>query len=168
MEVGQDIGAYGEMAMKHCGKVRAGSAKSSWAHGVAYGRTRISTVAVMVVVLGAAMARAQGGAEVRQPTAREKADVQTLRGVLSCDWQVVGRYECRRRAPQDCIRECVSAGAAYVLVTDKKMYRFSGGTAELNELAGGAVVVTGVVDGEKVRALSISDGEKHHGLRFWK
>jgi len=124
-------------------------------------------VTVMLVAIGTATALAQSGTEVRQ-AAQKKANVQTLTGVVNCDWQVAGRYECRRRTLQDCTRECVSVGAAYVLVVDKKMYRFSGNTSELDELAGGTAVVTGVVDGEKVRVLSISDGEKHHGLRFWK
>jgi hypothetical protein len=124
-------------------------------------------VAVMLVAIGTATALAQSGTEVRQ-AAQKKANVQTLTGVVNCDWQVAGRYECRRRTLQDCTRECVSVGAAYVLVVDKKMYRFSGNTTELDELAGGTAVVTGVVDGEKVRVLAIAGGEKHRSLRFWK
>ena len=124
--------------------------------------------AAMLVAISTATALAQSGTEVRQAAAKEKANVQTMTGVVDCDWQVAGRYECRRRTLQDCTRECVSVGAAYVLVVDKKMYRFSGNTTELDELAGGTAVVTGVVDGEKVRVLAIAGGEKHRGLRFWK
>ena len=124
--------------------------------------------AAMLVAISTATALAQSGTEVRQAAAKEKANVQTMTGVVDCDWQVAGRYECRRRTLQDCTRECVSVGAAYVLVVDKKMYRFSGNTTELDELAGGTAVVTGVVDGEKVRVLAIAGGEKHRSLRFWK
>jgi hypothetical protein len=129
---------------------------------------RMSIVAVMLVIFGMAPALAQGETEVRQPAAQGKADVETLTGMVSCEWQVVGRYECRRRTRQDCIRECVSAGSAYVLVVDKRMYWLSGNASELDQAAGGAAVVTGVVDGKKVSVLSIAGGEKHRGLRFWK
>jgi hypothetical protein len=131
---------------------------------------RIWTAAVvaMLVVIGAASALAQEGTEVRQSAAHGPTDVRTLSGVVSCEWQAVGRYECRRRAPQDCVRECVSVGSTYVLVTDRKMYWLSGNAPEFDQVAGGAVVVTGVVEGKKLNVLSIADEPKHRSLRFWK
>ena len=129
-----------------------------------------AAIVAMLVVIGAAPALAQTAAEVRQAVAQGKTrtEVRTLSGVVSCEWQVVGRYECRRRAPQDCVRECVSVGSAYVLVTDKKMYWLSGNASEVHQVAGGAVVVTGVVERKKLNVLSIADEPKHRSLRFWK
>jgi hypothetical protein len=131
---------------------------------------RMSTVFAMLVGIGVAGALAQEVAEVRQPAAQGKAktEVQTVRGVVSCEWQVVGRYECRRRAPQDCARECVSMGSAYVLVADKNMYWLSGNARELDQVAGGAAVVNGTVEGRTLSVLSIIEVPKHLSLRFWK
>lgn len=125
----------------------------------------MSTVAALLVVASAALALAQPAA---QGKAEVRANVRTLTGVVRCEWQVAGRYECRRRAPQDCARECVSAGSAYVLVVDKKMYWLSSNASELDQVAGGAAVVTGVVDGKKVNVFSIADEQKHRSLRSWK
>ncbi len=136
----------------------------------------MSAVVALLVAVSAAPVLAQEVTEIRQPAAQghagvranAAANVQTFTGVVRCEWQVVGRYECRRRAPQDCVRECVSAGSAYVLLVDKKMYWLSGNAPELDQVAGGAAVVTGVVDGKKVNVLSVADEQKHRSLRSWK
>jgi hypothetical protein len=120
-------------------------------------RMWMSTVVATLLVIAAVPACAQA-----------TKDIRALTGVVSCEWQVVGRYECRRRAAQDCVRECVSVGSAYVLVTDKKMYWLSGNAPRFDQVAGGAAVVTGVVDGNKLTVLSISDEPKRRSLRSWK
>ncbi len=111
----------------------------------------------MLVVFSGAVPRAQGS-----------ANVQTLTGVVGCEWQVTGRYECRRRTRQDCIRECVSVGSPYVLVVDKSIYRLSGNASELGQVAGATVVVTGTIDGKEVSVRSIADEGKRHGVRSSK
>jgi hypothetical protein len=134
---------------------------------------RLFTVVALLVGISAA---AQAGTEIRKSAEPAKAavrvdvraSVQTLTGVVSCEWQVIGRYECRRRAPQDCVRECVSVGSAYVLMVDKEMYWLDGSPSELNKVAGGRAVVTGVVNGKKLRVTTITDEPQHLSLRFWK
>ena len=118
---------------------------------------KMSAVAAMLVVFSGAAPIAQGS-----------ADVQTLTGTVSCEWQVTGRYACRSRTRQDCIRECVSVGSPYVLVVDKRMYSLSGNESELDQVAGGTAVVTGTIDGKKVRVRSIAGEGKRHGVRYWK
>jgi hypothetical protein len=99
------------------------------------------------------------------PIAQGSADMQTLTGIVGCEWQVTGRYECRRRTRQDCIRECVSVGSPYVLAVDKRMHRLSGNAAEFDKAAGATAVVTGTVDGEEISVRSITDVEKRHSIR---
>jgi hypothetical protein len=115
------------------------------------------SVVATLLVIAAVPARAQA-----------TNDIRSLTGVVSCEWQIVGRYECRRRALEDCVRQCVSMGSTYVLVADKKMYWLSGDALRLDQVAGGAAVVTGVVDGNKLTVLSISDEPKLRSFRFWK
>jgi len=117
---------------------------------------KVSAIALMLVVFSGAAPIAQGS-----------ADVQTLTGVVSCEWQVTGRYECRRRTRQDCIRECVSVGSPYVLVVDKSMYWLSGNASELDQVAGATAVVTGTIEGKKISVRSITD-EGKRSVRFSK
>lgn len=117
----------------------------------------MSAIAVMLAVFSGAA-----------PIAQRSADVQTLTGIVGCEWQVTGRYECRRRTRQDCIRECVSVGSPYVLVVDKRMYWLSGHAPELGQVAGDTVVVTGTIDGKKVNVRSVAEEGKRRSVRFSK
>lgn len=111
-------------------------------------------IAAMLVVCSGAVPIAQGS-----------ADVRTLTGTVSCEWQVTGRYACRSRTRQDCIRECISVGSPYVLVVDKRMYWLSGNASEFDQVAGATAVVTGTIDGKKVSVRSIADEGKRHSVR---
>ncbi len=124
--------------------------------------------AAMLVVLSTISAPGQVDSEVWHPAAHGEPEAQTLTGMVSCEWQVIGRYNCRMRALQDCVQECVRLGSAYVLVADRRMYWLSGKPSELGRFAGGMALVTGTVEGTKASVLSIADGEKHRRLGSWK
>jgi hypothetical protein len=47
------------------------------------------------------------------------------------------------KSDADCIKACIKAGSAYVLVTDKKVYTLAGKAEDLSKLAGKHVTMQG-------------------------
>jgi len=56
----------------------------------------------------------------------------------------------------ECTRECVKAGAHYVIVSGSKMYAITGDQKQFNELAGQKVKITGELEGDSIAVSSIS------------
>jgi hypothetical protein len=58
-------------------------------------------------------------------------------------------------ASTKCVKECIKGGADYALVSGDKVYTLKGDKAEMDKLAGMAVVVEGESDGKVITVKSI-------------
>jgi hypothetical protein len=67
---------------------------------------------------------------------------QTFDGTIS-DSMCGKKHMMPGKSDAECIKACVKAGSAYVLVTDKKIYTLSGNAGDLARFAGKHVKVQG-------------------------
>jgi hypothetical protein len=71
-----------------------------------------------------------------------RAATQTFQGTIS-DSMCEKKHMMPGKSDADCIKACVKAGSAYVLVTDKKVYTLAGKAEDLSKLSGKHVTVQG-------------------------
>jgi hypothetical protein len=71
-----------------------------------------------------------------------RAATQTFDGTIS-DSMCEKKHMMPSKSDAECIKECVKAGSAYVLVTDKKVYTLAGMPDDLAKFAGKHVKVQG-------------------------
>src|SRR3954466_6151636 len=80
---------------------------------------------------------------------------QTLTGTVS-DSMCGAQHMMKDAGPAKCTRECVKQGSDYALVSGGKVYTLKGDNAQLDNLAGQSVKVTGKVSGSTVMVDSIA------------
>ncbi|UWZ86563.1 hypothetical protein [Occallatibacter riparius] len=92
------------------------------------------------------------GFSVISPIAR--AATQTFEGTIS-DSMCEKKHMMPGKSDADCIKACIKAGSAYVLITDKKVYTLAGKADDVSKLAGKHVTVQGELKQNTITVSSI-------------
>jgi len=80
----------------------------------------------------------------------------TIVGTITDD-MCTKKHMMPEKTDSDCVRACVKHGAKYVLLAGGKAYSLAGDTAQVSELAGKRVKVTGDISEGTVKIASISE-----------
>jgi len=78
---------------------------------------------------------------------------QTLTGIIT-DSRCGARHVDAKRSAAECTRMCVSNGSKYVLVNGDQNYEITGDPAQISQLAGQRVKVTGALAAGKIKVTS--------------
>jgi hypothetical protein len=92
------------------------------------------------------------GVSVTSPFIR--AATQKFEGTIS-DSMCEKKHMMPGKSDADCIKACVKAGSAYVLVADKKVYALAGKADDLGKLSGKRVTVQGELKQNTITVSSI-------------
>jgi hypothetical protein len=124
-----------------------------WIEIVLVGATLACTLALLIATLGAAgeaavdvFAQARTAKPVRQ---------EVLEGMVTCS-RCGARHSARLgQSAAACVRICVHGGASFALVDGDKVYLLDGNLDLLKKAAGQRMRVTGVIDGNTIRVISV-------------
>src|SRR5579863_1937142 len=78
---------------------------------------------------------------------------QTFTGIIT-DSHCNGRHADPKRSAAECTRICVSNGSKYLLVDGDKNYEIAGDSAQISQLAGQRVRLTGALAGGRIKVTS--------------
>jgi hypothetical protein len=79
---------------------------------------------------------------------------QTVDGTIS-DSMCGRKHMMPGKSDAECVKACVKAGSAYVLVTDKKIYTLSGNADDLARFAGKHAKVQGDITQDTIKVIKI-------------
>lgn len=86
---------------------------------------------------------------------------QTFSGIIT-DSHCAARHVDTKRSAAECTRICVSNGSKYLLVNGDKNYEITGDSAQISQLAGQRVKVTGALAAGRIKVTSatalVADG----------
>jgi Mg-chelatase subunit ChlD len=116
-----------------------------------------AALAFAVIIAGASVALAghQASDQVQNASPSAPAAI-TVSGMLT-DSRCGARH--RRNShmsPAECTRACLRSGSSYLLVDGERRYTLAGNTAELGDLLGTRVNVTGTLAGDRIVVSSAS------------
>jgi hypothetical protein len=78
---------------------------------------------------------------------------QIFTGIIT-DSHCTARHVDTKRSAAECTRMCVSNGSKYLLVDGDKNYEISGDSAQISQLAGQRVKVTGALAAGRIKVMS--------------
>jgi hypothetical protein len=84
-----------------------------------------------------------------------QAGENTFVGLIS-DASCGPRHKLRDKTAEECTRTCQRAGQPYVLVAGEKTYRLNGNSNDVGFLAGQRAKVTGTLDGDSIKVVSVA------------
>jgi hypothetical protein len=79
----------------------------------------------------------------------------TMTGVVG-DSYCAAKHNMKGMSDAQCVRDCVKAGARYVLVVDGKIYSLKGKADDFGKLAAQKVTVTGDIIGAEITVKTIA------------
>ena len=128
----------------------------------------VCAIAALILALGlailgvsAAMALAQGPDSPRIPTEKFQAGgEQTFSGVVTDSMCGAKHNTSMDQSAARCTKMCLKKGASFALVDGDKVYKLNGGDEYLDKLAGERVKLSGTLNGDTIKVMSVDGTNK--------
>ena|SRR5579863_4246335 len=112
---------------------------------------------IFAAVFAGVTAVIAGGGSAQASDDQQQVDpivpAQTFTGIIT-DSHCNGRHADPKRSAAECTRICVSNGSKYLLVDGDKNYEIAGDSAQISQLAGQRVRLTGALAGGRIKVTS--------------
>jgi hypothetical protein len=128
----------------------------------------VCAVAALILALGlamlgvsAAVALAQGPDSSNIPAEKFQAGgEQTFSGVVTDSMCGAKHNTSMDQSAARCTKMCLKKGASFALVDGDKLYKLSGGDEYLDKVAGERVKISGTLNGDTIKVMSVDGTNK--------